>query len=79
MRLSIAILVTIITSVIPNVISFINLIGSFSGTSLGFIFPSLFYIRVKGYKNISNSILIANVLIILFGIFGGFYSFYASI
>ena len=53
-RITIVIVLTILASVIPNFVAFLNIVGSIGTCILGFILPPLYYMKV--FKNRLKSI-----------------------
>lgn len=69
---------TLLASVIPNFIDFLNIVGSVGTCLLGFILPPLYFMKV--FKNkISKFEVGFNIFIMVFGVAGGAYSIYDSI
>jgi hypothetical protein len=79
-RVTVIILVTIVSSVIPNFTAFLNLAGSIGSSVLAFILPPIYYIQIHGGLNKKNTLPVAvialNIFICVFGICGGVYSTY---
>ena len=47
-RVTVIIIVTVASIVIPNFVDFLNISGSLGAASLGFILPSFYYMKAKG-------------------------------
>lgn len=79
-RIIVIILVTVVSSSIPNFIAFLNLAGSIGSSVLAFILPPIYYIQINGGFKKENKlpfyVFAINVFICLFGIGGGAYSTY---
>lgn len=71
--------VTIAAIVIPRFVDFLNIAGSLGASVLAFILPPIYYIQTIGVKNLPKHILVFNIALIVFGIFGGIFSIVNSI
>ena len=71
--------VTIAAIVIPRFVDFLNISGSLSASILAFIFPPIYYIQAKGIRNLPIHIVMFNIALVLFGIFGAIFSIVNSI
>jgi amino acid permease len=78
-RVTIIVMITVIASLIPNFLAFMNFVGAVGSTFLAFIIPSTLYLKVVGRRNMSTFAFLFNVFIILFGIIGGGYSAYIAL
>lgn len=78
-RVVIVVLISLITSVIPNLIDFLNIFGTLGVANLGFILPPLIYISFVGAKKMNLWILMFNIFLTLFGVVGGAFSIYQAI
>ena len=72
-------LLTCLTSVIPNFITFLNIVGALGTSLLGFILPPIYYLQFYGKRKLNIFIVIFNYLLMIFGVAGGAYSIYNSI
>lgn len=79
MRTIVVVLLTFLTSVIPNFIEFLNITGALGSAVLGFILPCILYIQFHGVNGLPRYVLAFNIFLILFGTFGGVFSIYNSI
>jgi amino acid permease len=68
----------VVAMVVPKFGLFINLVGSFACTALGFVIPVLVYNKAHE-KELTNLWLWLHRLLIIFGVIGGSMSFYVSI
>ena len=67
-----------ISMIIPNFRDFVNIVGSITSSLLSFILPEMLYLHhFKGHLSISYRVFC--YFIIVYGTFGGFYSFFHSI
>ena len=74
-RIIIVTLLTIFTSLIPNFIDFLNIVGTFGSATLGFIFPPMLLITFRGgIKKTKPLELAFNLFLIALGSIGGAYS-----
>jgi hypothetical protein len=78
-RIVVVILLSVFTSIIPNFIAFLNIVGALGTSVLGFIFPPIYLIQFYGRKNIPVYVFLFNIFLICFGVFGGAYSIFNSI
>ena len=65
-------IVTISAIKSPSLGDVLDLVGAFTGTLLAFVFPSLFYLKLKGYSHLSLAILGVGGLV---GTLGTIFSF----
>jgi hypothetical protein len=56
---------------IPEFLYVISLIGSASNSFAGFILPQIYFLRICGWRYATRLEIIANIAIIVFGLFGG--------
>lgn len=75
----IIIALTVITSVIPNFIDFLNIVGTLGVANLGFIFPPLLYTTHIGWRKMDALILGFNIFLLVLGSIGGALSIYVAI
>lgn len=78
-RIAIIVLITLIAIMIPRFVDFLNITGSLGASVLGFVFPSLYYFKCYGIKNLSKGLVVFNIFLITFGVFGAIYSIQNSI
>ena len=78
-RTLIIFILTGFTSIIPDFISFLNIVGAIGTSILGFILPPIYYLNYYGIKKLPLHIVIFNISLIGFGVGGGAYSVYSSI
>jgi len=77
-RISIILFITWVTTVIPNLISFLDLAGAIGASVICFVLPPVFYMNVYS-RQLSKTHEVLCYLILMFGISGGLYSIYNSL
>lgn len=70
------VLVTLVCAFIPNFLAFLNMMGSVGASTLAFILPPIFYVKVlkEPYK-LGWPTIVFNYFLVIFGAFGGIFSF----
>ena len=78
-RVFIVICITLLASVIPNFVAFLNFVGGLGCCILGFILPPLYYLQYFTISRLTRHEVVFNIFIIVFGVVGGGYSVYMSL
>ena len=78
-RTLVIVLVTVVSTYIPNFVTVLNLSGSIGSSMVAFIMPPIYYIQFFGVKKLGKLVVALNICICIFGISGGIYSIYISI
>ena len=78
-RILLIVIVTLAAIVIPRFVDFLNIMGSLGAAALAFILPPMYYLKCFGMKNLPKHLVVFNIFLIAFGVFGAIYSLVNSI
>lgn len=71
LRALVGIICCFIAYFVPNLGQFLNLQGALTGTLICFVFPTLCYIKVFGFYNLSRQDKYLCICTLIYGLFGG--------